>query len=135
MRSPTPRSDFRTAAQYRIEIPGTEGPRCLEAVIGEAERLAVRVHRIVYVEVPDTLGGFVRLHEIPELIRVAAPIYVKFGLRGAPDIYPSGSTSGRRRSPCRGSACAVRGSASTCSPAPGSIRSCRSSGPRTSRCP
>jgi hypothetical protein len=41
--------------------------------------------------VPDTLGGFVRLHEIPELIRVAAPIYVKFGLRGAPDIYPSGS--------------------------------------------
>ncbi len=45
----------------------------------------------VYVEVPDTLGGFVRLHEIPELIRVAAPVYVKFGLRNAPDIYPSGS--------------------------------------------
>ena len=45
----------------------------------------------VYVEVPDTLGGFVRLHEIPELIRVAAPVYLKFGLRNAPDIYPSGT--------------------------------------------
>ena len=44
-----------------------------------------------YVEAPDTLGGFVRLHEIPELIRVAAPVYVKFGLRNAPDIYPSGT--------------------------------------------
>jgi hypothetical protein len=33
----------------------------------------------------------VRLHEIPELIRVAAPVYVKFGLRNAPDVYPAGS--------------------------------------------
>jgi hypothetical protein len=56
-----------------------------------AIRAAVNCPLDVYVEVPDTLGGFVRLHEIPELIRVAAPIYVKFGLRGAPDIYPSGS--------------------------------------------
>jgi hypothetical protein len=48
----------------------------------------------VYVEAPDNLGGFVRHHEIPELIRVAAPVYVKFGLRNAPDIYPSGSHLG-----------------------------------------
>jgi hypothetical protein len=45
----------------------------------------------VYVEVPDTLGGIIRLHEIPELIRIAAPVYIKFGLRNAPDIYPSGT--------------------------------------------
>jgi hypothetical protein len=44
-----------------------------------------------YVEAPDLLGGFVRLHEIPELIRVAAPVYVKLGLRNAPDLYPSGT--------------------------------------------
>jgi Peptidase family U32 len=56
-----------------------------------AIRAAVDCPLDVYVEVPDTLGGFVRLHEIPELIRVAAPVYIKFGLRGAPDIYPSGS--------------------------------------------
>ena len=45
----------------------------------------------VSVEAPDSIGGFVRLHEIPELIRVAAPVYVKFGLRNAPDVYPAGS--------------------------------------------
>ena len=45
----------------------------------------------VYVEAPDNVGGFVRLHEIPELIRIASPVYVKFGLRNAPDVYPSGT--------------------------------------------
>jgi hypothetical protein len=56
-----------------------------------AIRAAVDVPLDVYVESPDTLGGFVRLHEIPELIRVAAPVYLKFGLRNAPDVYPSGT--------------------------------------------
>lgn len=56
-----------------------------------ALRAAVDCPLDIYVEVPDTLGGFVRLHEIPELIRIAAPVYIKFGLRNAPDIYPSGS--------------------------------------------
>jgi hypothetical protein len=56
-----------------------------------AIRAAVDVPIDFYVEAPDTLGGFVRLHEIPELIRVAAPVYVKFGLRNAPDVYPSGT--------------------------------------------
>lgn len=44
----------------------------------------------VYVEVPDDQGGFVRFYEVPELVRLAAPIYVKLGLRNAPNIYPSG---------------------------------------------
>jgi hypothetical protein len=56
-----------------------------------AIRAAVDLPIDFYVEAPDTLGGSVRLHEIPELIRVAAPVYVKFGLRNAPDVYPSGS--------------------------------------------
>lgn len=56
-----------------------------------AVRAAVDLPIDFYVEAPDTLGGFVRLHEIPELIRVASPVYVKFGLRNAPDIYPSGT--------------------------------------------
>jgi Peptidase family U32 len=56
-----------------------------------AIRAAVQVPLDVYVESPDSLGGFVRLHEIPELIRVASPIYLKFGLRNAPDVYPSGT--------------------------------------------
>jgi Peptidase family U32 len=56
-----------------------------------AIRAAVEVPLDVYVEAPDTVGGFVRQHEIPELIRVAAPLHVKFGLRNAPDVYPAGT--------------------------------------------
>ncbi|GIH22320.1 hypothetical protein Aph01nite_06300 [Acrocarpospora phusangensis] len=43
-----------------------------------------------YVEAPDTIGGHVRIHDAAGLIRVGAPIYLKFGLRNAPDIYPAG---------------------------------------------
>jgi hypothetical protein len=56
-----------------------------------AIRQAVDIPLDIYVEVPDDLGGFVRLYELPELVRIAAPVYVKFGLRNAPNIYPSGS--------------------------------------------
>jgi hypothetical protein len=56
-----------------------------------AIRAAVDVPLDLYVEAPDNIGGFVRLHEIPELIRIAAPVYVKFGLRNAPDVYPAGT--------------------------------------------
>ena len=44
----------------------------------------------MYIEAPDDIGGFVRLYDAYELIRVAAPIYLKFGLRNAPGIYPTG---------------------------------------------
>ncbi len=56
-----------------------------------AIRAAVDVPLDVYVESPDNLGGIVRLHEIAEIVRVCAPVHVKFGLRNAPDLYPSGS--------------------------------------------
>ena len=44
-----------------------------------------------YVEAPDNIGGFIRYYEAADLVRVAAPIYLKFGLRNAPDVYPSGT--------------------------------------------
>jgi hypothetical protein len=56
-----------------------------------AIRSVVDVPLDIYVEVPDNVGGFVRLHEIPEIVRVAAPVYLKFGLRNAPDVYPAGT--------------------------------------------
>ena len=56
-----------------------------------AIREAVDIPLDVYVEAPDDLGGFVRQYEIPELVRVASPVYVKFGLRNSPNIYPSGA--------------------------------------------
>ena len=55
-----------------------------------AIRAAIDIPLDVYIESPDNLGGFVRHHELPEIIRVAAPVYLKFGLRNAPDIYPGG---------------------------------------------
>jgi hypothetical protein len=54
-------------------------------------RQAIKAPIDFYVEAPDNIGGFIRYFEIPELIRVAAPIYLKFGLRNSPDVYPSGS--------------------------------------------
>jgi hypothetical protein len=44
----------------------------------------------VYVEVPDDQGGFVRSYEVPHMVRAAAPMYVKLGVRNSPGIYPTG---------------------------------------------
>jgi hypothetical protein len=54
-------------------------------------RAAVDVPLDIYVEAPDNLGGFVRHYELPRLVEIAAPVYIKFGLRNAPDVYPSGT--------------------------------------------
>jgi hypothetical protein len=56
-----------------------------------AIRAAVDVPIDVYVESPDDFGGVVRHHEIGELVRVAAPVYLKFGVRNSQSIYPSGA--------------------------------------------
>lgn len=55
-----------------------------------AIRQAIDIPIDLYVEVPDNFGGFLRYYEIPEIIRVLAPVYIKFGLRNHPDVYPSG---------------------------------------------
>lgn len=56
-----------------------------------AIRQAVDIPLDIYIEVPDEFGGFARYYEMMEMIRVAAPVYLKFGLRNAPNIYPSGT--------------------------------------------
>jgi hypothetical protein len=56
-----------------------------------AIRAAIDIPLDIYVEAPDDQGGFVRHFEIAEIVRVAAPVYVKFGLRNSPNIYPSGT--------------------------------------------
>ena len=37
---------FPDGAQYRVEIPSVEGPGCMRAVLTEAKRLNVTVHRV-----------------------------------------------------------------------------------------
>jgi hypothetical protein len=53
-------------------------------------RAATSVPIDLYVEAPDAMGGVVRGHEAADLVAVAAPMYVKFGLRNSRLLYPSG---------------------------------------------
>ncbi len=59
-----------------------------------AIRAAVDVPLDIYIEAPDSLGGFVRTYELPEIVRICSPVYIKFGLRNAPDLYPTGQHLG-----------------------------------------
>lgn len=56
-----------------------------------AFRLATSAYLDLYIEAPDALGGFVRYHDLGDIVRVASPVYAKFGLRNAPGAYPSGA--------------------------------------------
>lgn len=55
-----------------------------------AIRQAVEMPLDLYVEAPDDFGGQIRMYEIPEIVRVVSPVYIKFGLRNAAGVYPSG---------------------------------------------
>ena len=56
-----------------------------------ALRATIDIPLDIYVESPDDFGGFIRYYEVPEIVRVACPVYVKLGLRNSPNIYPSGA--------------------------------------------
>jgi hypothetical protein len=53
-------------------------------------RAAVGVPVDLYVEAADEFGATVRHYETAELVRVAAPVHLKFTVRNAPGLYPSG---------------------------------------------
>src|SRR5256714_10247922 len=84
---------FPDGAQYRIEIPSTEGPRCLEAVLEEAARLDVPVHRV-------SQGSGVFLHtdgELDEMAMLAADARVEVSLFARPNA--AWDTSAMARAP------------------------------------
>lgn len=76
---------FESVGVSTLNIPTDLSPAQIGAI-----RQAVHIPIDMYVEVPDNFGGFIRYYEIPHLLRVGSPMYLKFGLRNAPDIYPSG---------------------------------------------
>ena len=53
-------------------------------------RAATSLPLDLYVEAPDAMGGVVRGEQVADLVAVAAPLYVKFGLRNSRPLYPSG---------------------------------------------
>lgn len=55
-----------------------------------AIRAAVDLPLDIYIEGADDFGAPVRHYEVPEIVRLAAPVYLKFTVRNAPGIYPSG---------------------------------------------
>jgi hypothetical protein len=62
----------------------------LEIGMISAIRAATTLPLDVYVEAPDDMGGFVRNYLLPDIVRVAAPVHVKVGLRNSTPVYPSG---------------------------------------------
>src|SRR6059058_4205973 len=78
---PTSEKRFPDGAQYRLEIPSTEGPRCLEAVIEEAVRLEVPVHRV-----SQGSGVFLLTDaELDEMVGIAAEAKVEVSLFARPN--------------------------------------------------
>ncbi|MEA9983945.1 hypothetical protein [Subtercola sp. RTI3] len=55
-----------------------------------AIRAAVSIPLDLYIESSDDFGGVIRYYEIPEIVRVAAPVHLKFAVRNSPSLYPSG---------------------------------------------
>lgn len=55
-----------------------------------AIRQSVSIPLDIYIEGPDDFGAPVRYYELPEIVRVAAPVYLKFTVRNSPGLYPSG---------------------------------------------
>jgi Peptidase family U32 len=59
-----------------------------------AIRAAVGLPLDIYIEGADDFGGPVRYYDLPEIVRVAAPVHLKFTVRNAPNTYPSGGHLG-----------------------------------------
>lgn len=53
-------------------------------------RSAIRIPLDIYIAVPTGYGGFVRHYDVPEMVRVASPIYLKFSIPLGQNIYPAG---------------------------------------------
>lgn len=90
---------FPDGAQYRFEIPSVEGPRCLKAVIEEAQRHGLTIHRI-------SQGSGIMLQtdeEIKEMLRLAKDQQMEVSLFvgpratwdiGAQPLTPAGKNIG-----------------------------------------
>jgi len=53
-------------------------------------RSAIRIPLDVYISVPTGYGGFVRHYDVPDMVRVASPIYLKYSIPLGQNVYPAG---------------------------------------------
>jgi hypothetical protein len=66
-------------------------PTDLDIAAIAAIRQAVDVPLDVYIEAPDDFGGAVRYYDAVDIVRTAAPVYLKYTMRNAPSVYPAGA--------------------------------------------
>jgi hypothetical protein len=55
-----------------------------------AIRAAITLPIDLYIESSDDFGGVMRYYEIPEIVRITAPVHLKFAVRNSAGVYPSG---------------------------------------------
>jgi hypothetical protein len=81
-----------TAAQVLSDLGAStiNVPTDLSLAELAAIRRAVDCPIDIYIESANEFGGILRYGELAEIVRVTAPVYLKLGLRNAPDIYPTG---------------------------------------------
>lgn len=53
-------------------------------------RSVIKIPLDVYISVPTSYGGFVRHYDVPGMVRVASPIYLKFSIPLGQNVYPAG---------------------------------------------
>ena len=95
----------------------------------------------VYVEVPDDQGGFVRFYEVPEIVRLAAPVYVKLGSAQRPEHLSvrtpprgaRGEARPRARAACGARSATARGAGAGARRGPGRGPTARPRDPRAVR--
>ncbi|HEY2765032.1 MAG TPA: U32 family peptidase [Pseudonocardiaceae bacterium] len=93
---------FKVSASFPVSNPATA--RLLEQLGADtlniavdlsvaqisAMRAAVRAPLDIYVEGPDDFGAPMRYYDVPEIVRTAAPVHLKFAVRNAASLYPYG---------------------------------------------
>lgn len=93
---------FKVSASFPISNPATA--RLLEDLGADSLNIAVdlTVAQIaamrrattlpldIYVEGPDDFGAPMRYYDVPEIVRTATPVYLKFAVRNSASLYPYG---------------------------------------------
>jgi hypothetical protein len=88
---PTSGKRFLDGAHYRVEIPSTEGPHCLEAILDEADRLDVQVHRV-----SQGSGVFMLTdNEFDQFVALAAAASLELSLFARPNAGWDASATSR----------------------------------------
>ena len=93
---------FKVSASFPVSNPATAqlleqlGADTLNIAVDlsvaqiAAMRAAVGVPLDIYIEGPDDFGAPMRYYDVPEIVRTAAPVHLKFAVRNAASLYPYG---------------------------------------------